>query len=52
MSLCLIKYHVMKTYGGVEVQLHALFTSALDGGVWSASRIGDFIPGERVPGNH
>jgi hypothetical protein len=30
LSLYLIK-HVMKTYGGVEVQLRALLTLALDG---------------------
>jgi hypothetical protein len=27
-------------------------TSALDGGEWSASRLGHFIPGERAPGTH
>jgi hypothetical protein len=25
LSLYLIKYHAMKTYGGVEVQIHAFF---------------------------
>jgi len=30
---------------GVEVQIHSLFTSALDGGKWSASRSGRFTPG-------
>jgi hypothetical protein len=32
LSLCLTKHHVMKTYWGVEVQRHAVLTSALDGG--------------------
>jgi len=27
----------MKTYWGVEVQIHALLTSAVDGGEWSGS---------------
>jgi hypothetical protein len=30
LSLCLTKYHAMKNYRGVEVEFHALFTSALD----------------------
>lgn len=35
--LRLNKYHAMKkeVYGGVEVQLHAVLTSSLDGGEWS-----------------
>jgi hypothetical protein len=37
----------MKTYWGVEVQLHAFLISALDGGEWSASR-----PRERYRGTH
>jgi len=31
LSLCLTKHHAMKTYWGVEIQLHAFLTSALDG---------------------
>jgi hypothetical protein len=31
LSLCLIKHYAMKTYGGVDVQVHTL-TSALVGG--------------------
>jgi hypothetical protein len=42
----------MKTYGGVEVYLHAFLTSALDGSEWSASRPGHFIHGERALGTH
>jgi len=41
---CLVKHHVMKTCGRVEVQLHAFLTSALYGGEWSASRRGRFTP--------
>jgi hypothetical protein len=51
-SLCLAKYHAMKRCGGPEVYLHALLTSALDGGEWSESRPDRFIPRERVPGTH
>jgi hypothetical protein len=36
LSLCLTKYHVMKTYGGVDVYFHAFLTSALDGGELSS----------------
>jgi hypothetical protein len=42
----------MKVYGGVDVYIHIFFTSALDGGEWSASRPGRFTPGERTPGTH
>jgi hypothetical protein len=35
--------------GGVEAQLHALPTSALDGGKWSVSRPGRFSLGETKP---
>jgi hypothetical protein len=52
LSLCLTKHHAMKTYLGVEGQLHAFLTSALDGGEWSASRLCRFTPSERAPGTH
>jgi hypothetical protein len=46
--LCLIKYHAMKTYEAVEVQLHAFLNDAR----WTASRPGIFTPGEREPDAH
>jgi hypothetical protein len=46
LSLRLTKYHAMKTFRGVEVQLHAVFTLALDKGEWSASGPGHFTPKE------
>jgi hypothetical protein len=46
---CLTKYHAMKTYGSVVVQLHAFLTSPLDGCEWSASRTGRFTSGEGIP---
>jgi hypothetical protein len=52
LSLCLIEHHAMKAYWGSEGKLHALLTSALDGGEWSASRTGRFTPRERAPGTH
>jgi hypothetical protein len=42
----------MKAYWGMEVQNHAFLTSELDGGEWSTSRTGRFIPRERAPGTH
>jgi hypothetical protein len=38
--------------GGVEVQLHAFLTSALDEGEGSAAHPGRFTPKERAPGTH
>jgi len=53
MSLCLtksyimnmyplLKHHTTKMYGWVEVQIHAVLTSALGGGEWSISHPGHF----------
>jgi hypothetical protein len=42
----------MKTYWGVDVQLHAFLTSAIDGGEWSVSHPCPFTPRERAPGTH
>jgi hypothetical protein len=42
----------MKVYGEMDAQIHILFTSALAGGAWSASRSGRFTPGERDPCTH
>jgi hypothetical protein len=42
----------MKAYGGVDVQIHIVLTSALVGGEWSASRPCCFTPGERARSTH
>jgi hypothetical protein len=42
----------MRAYWGVERQLHALLTSALDGGELSASRAGHFNPGTHWIGDY
>jgi len=44
LSLCLNDYYSMKTYVGVEVQLHAFLALALYGGEWSGSRSDRFTP--------
>jgi hypothetical protein len=41
----------MKTYGGVELQLHAFLAAELGRRDRSASRRRHFAPGEREPGN-
>jgi hypothetical protein len=46
---CLIKHYAMKTYWDVELYLHTFLTSAVDGGEWSASRPGHFIPRGKNP---
>jgi hypothetical protein len=42
----------MKTYGGVDVEIHIFLTSALVGGECSASRLCRFIPAEGAPSTH
>jgi hypothetical protein len=42
----------MKTYRGVDVQIHVFLASALVVGEWSASHPGRFTPRERAPGTH
>jgi len=39
LSLCLIKHHNTKSYGGVEIQLHAFLTSTPDEGQLHAPAI-------------
>jgi hypothetical protein len=39
----------MKTYGGVNVQIHVFLASALVGGEWSDTRPGRFTPVEKPP---
>jgi hypothetical protein len=47
--LCSTKYHVMKTRGEVEIQLHEFLISPLDRGEWSTSRLGRFTTRKRAP---
>jgi hypothetical protein len=39
----LIQHQIVKTYGGIELQLPAFLTSKIDGGEWSAPYHGLFI---------
>jgi hypothetical protein len=43
-----MKNYYNKSYGGLELQHNAFFTSALDGSDWLASNSGGFIPGKEV----
>jgi len=47
LTSCSIKHHIMKTYWGMDVWLHAFLTSK-----WSASSPGQFTPGVRAPRIH
>jgi hypothetical protein len=51
-SLCLTKHHAMKTYWGSGGIVPRIFSSARDGGEWSASRPGRFTTRERAPSTH
>jgi len=44
--------HAMTAQEGMGVHRHSFFTSAVDGGEWSASRSGRFTRGERVHATH
>jgi hypothetical protein len=50
LSLFLTKGYAMKTYGGVDVEIHVILTSALVGGGWLASRLYRFTLRERASG--
>jgi len=47
LSLCLTKYHAMKKFGKVEIQLYTFLTMALEGDEWSASCPSHFTPGKK-----
>ena len=38
----------MKMYGAVEAHLHVFWGSSLEADDWSASRLGNFILGDRT----
>ena len=40
-----VHLHIMREYGGMEVQFHKFFASAPEGTEWSASSFGRFNPG-------
>jgi hypothetical protein len=44
--VCLIKHHIMKTYGELELWHNKFLTSALDGGELSDSHHGTPLVGE------
>jgi hypothetical protein len=50
LSLCLTKHHAMKACWEWRYSSTLSFTSALDGGEWSASRPGRFTPREGAAG--
>jgi hypothetical protein len=45
-----LKYHSIKVYMGVEVELRAFLISALHEGEWSVRRYGPFTPVIQLPG--
>ena len=51
-SYCLFQRNTMKANGHVEVQLHTLLTSVLDGGVWLPPLPSRFIWRKDAPRTH
>lgn len=47
LSLYIIWHHAMNRYGIMEIQVHVLLTSTLDGGNWLVSEPACFTPRER-----
>jgi hypothetical protein len=47
LCLCLIQRHAMPDYGGAAVQVHAVLTSALDGGDGQLHSLADATYRER-----
>jgi hypothetical protein len=47
-----IKHYTMKTYGGIDIEIHILLSSALVGSERSATRTCHFTPGEITPGTY
>jgi len=47
--MCFIERQALKTFQEVDVQLHAVLTSALDGDKWSVSCSGHFISSKTSP---
>ena len=51
-SACLFVHDTVETCGGVEIQLSTFFSSTLDVGECSASRLGQSNPGGRTAFSH
>jgi hypothetical protein len=52
LSLCLIKYHAMKTQGGLKVQFHTLLTPATNGGERSTVCLNHFTAWKNLLAPH
>jgi hypothetical protein len=52
LSLCLTKHYAMKAYGGVDIWIHIILTSALAGMSGQVHAPAALPPGERTSGTH